>query len=203
MPEEVRRRKLIAHTHNQRKWYFPTHAGNLESLNADCQNCQNRRNCQNCRMRENLQIARLPDFGNYQSPSILIPSCMTFISRVCAFAIFLGSCLLFLVEPLVAKQLVPLLGGSSAVWVTCLVFFQTALLLGYLLAHWLVTYLHARAQALVYTALLAAGLLVIVYNINPEIHADTTHPVWSVFRVLTALIGLPFLLLSAAGPLLQ
>src|SRR5258708_7457714 len=128
---------------------------------------------------------------------------MPFISRVCAFAILLGSCLLFLVEPLVAKQLVPLLGGSPAVWITCLVFFQTALLLGYLLAHWLVTSLPARAQALAYAALLAAGLLVIVYNINPEIHADTTHPVWSVFRVLTALIGLPFLLLSAAGPLLQ
>src|SRR6202035_609556 len=52
-------------------------------------------------------------------------------------AVFLGSFLLFLVEPIAAKQLLPVLGGSAAVWITCLVFFQTALLLGYLYAHWL------------------------------------------------------------------
>src|SRR6185369_11321821 len=51
-------------------------------------------------------------------------------------AIFLGSLLLFLVEPIAAKELLPMLGGSAAVWITCLVFFQTALLLAYLYAHW-------------------------------------------------------------------
>src|SRR6202035_1227468 len=51
--------------------------------------------------------------------------------------VFLAAFLLFLVEPIAAKQLLPLLGGSAAVWITCLVFFQTALLLGYLYAHWL------------------------------------------------------------------
>src|ERR1700726_4039444 len=54
-----------------------------------------------------------------------------------AGTIFLASFLLFLVEPIAAKQLLPVLGGSAAVWVTCLVFFQTALLVGYLYAHWL------------------------------------------------------------------
>src|ERR1700757_311996 len=54
-----------------------------------------------------------------------------------ATTIFLGSFLLFLVEPIAARQLLPVLGGSAAVWITCLVFFQTALLLGYLYAHWL------------------------------------------------------------------
>src|SRR3569833_324824 len=54
-----------------------------------------------------------------------------------ATAVFLGAFLLFLVEPIAAKQLVPVLGGSAAVWVTCLVFFQTALLLAYLYAHWM------------------------------------------------------------------
>src|ERR1700722_3788201 len=52
-------------------------------------------------------------------------------------AVFLASFLLFLVEPIVARQLLPLLGGSAAVWITCLVFFQTALLCAYLYAHWL------------------------------------------------------------------
>jgi len=51
--------------------------------------------------------------------------------------VFLGAFLLFLIEPMAAKQLLPALGGSSAVWLTCLVFFQVALLLGYLYAHWL------------------------------------------------------------------
>src|SRR5580700_2646482 len=52
-------------------------------------------------------------------------------------AVFLASFLLFLVEPMAAKQLLPVLGGSAAVWITCLVFFQTALLVAYLYAHWL------------------------------------------------------------------
>lgn len=128
---------------------------------------------------------------------------MRLLNWVCALAIFLGSCLLFLVEPMVAKRLLPLLGGSSAIWITCLVFFQVALLLGYLLAHWLVTHLKPRAQAGIYGALLAAGLLLLGLNTRPEPHASTLHPVLSVFWVLTSLIGLPFLLLSAAGPLLQ
>src|SRR5579859_7008979 len=54
-----------------------------------------------------------------------------------AAAVFLGAFLLFLVEPIAARQLLPVLGGSAAVWITCLVFFQTALLLVYLYAHWL------------------------------------------------------------------
>src|SRR5271154_1645670 len=52
-------------------------------------------------------------------------------------AIFLASFLLFMVEPIAAKQLLPIFGGSAAVWITCLVFFQTALLCAYLYAHWL------------------------------------------------------------------
>ena len=54
-----------------------------------------------------------------------------------AAAVFWAAFLLFLVEPMAAKQLLPILGGSASVWITCLVFFQTALLIGYLYAHWL------------------------------------------------------------------
>ena len=62
-----------------------------------------------------------------------------------AVAIFLSSCLLFLVEPMAGKRLLPLLGGSAAVWTACLVFFQCALLLGYLVAHGLITRAGSRA----------------------------------------------------------
>src|SRR5277367_1824264 len=62
---------------------------------------------------------------------------MTHLRFLFASAVFLASFLLFLVEPIAARQLLPALGGSATVWITCLVFFQTALLLGYLYAHWL------------------------------------------------------------------
>src|SRR5215467_6805648 len=120
-----------------------------------------------------------------------------------AIAIFLGSFLLFLVEPMAAKRLLPLLGGSAAVWTTCLVFFQVALLLGYLSAHWLATRLRPRAQALVYTGLLVACLAQASLNLRPDLHASTLHPIVSVFVLLTTLIGLPFVILSATSPLLQ
>ena len=120
-----------------------------------------------------------------------------------ATAIFLGSFLLFLIEPIAGKRLLPLLGGSAAVWTTCLVFFQTALLLGYLCAHWLATRFSRKAQAVTYTALLAIALAQAVLQLHPKLHASTLHPIASVFIVLTSFIGLPFILLSATNPLLQ
>ena len=118
-------------------------------------------------------------------------------------AIFLGSFLLFLIEPIVGKRLLPLLGGSSAVWVTCLVFFQVALLLGYACAHWVATRLRPRSQAFAYTLLLLAGISQGLLAVSPQLHASTSHPILSVFGLLTLLIGAPFLVLSATNPLLQ
>jgi spermidine synthase len=118
-------------------------------------------------------------------------------------AIFLSSSLLFLVEPMAGKRLLPLLGGSSAVWITCLVFFQTALLLGYLFAHAIATRLSRRAQVVAYGFLLALSLAQVFATLNPHPHASTVRPVFSVLWVLTMLIGLPFLALSATNPLLQ
>ncbi len=118
-------------------------------------------------------------------------------------AIFLSSSLLFLVEPMAGKRLLPLLGGSSAVWITCLVFFQTTLLLGYLCAHAIAMRLSRRAQLVAYGFLLALSLVQVFTNLNPHPHASTLRPVFSVLWVLTMLIGLPFLALSATNPLLQ
>jgi spermidine synthase len=120
-----------------------------------------------------------------------------------AAAIFLSSSLLFLVEPMVGKRLLPLLGGSSAVWITCLVFFQSALLLGYLCAHAIATHLARRSQLVAYCVLLALSLAQVAATLNPHPHASTVRPVFSVLWVLATLIGLPFLALSATNPLLQ
>jgi SAM-dependent methyltransferase len=102
-----------------------------------------------------------------------------------------------------AKRLLPLLGGSASVWITCLVFFQTVLLAGYLCAHAIATLLRPRAQAIVYSILLAGSLAQVASNLKPELRASTVHPVYSVLWLLTVLIGLPFLVLSATNPLLQ
>src|SRR5277367_6656243 len=84
-------------------------------------------------------------------------------ARLCLYGatIFLSAFLLFLIQPIFAKLILPWFGGSSAVWTTCLVFFQTALLAGYLYAHILTRRLSAPMQPLVHSALLAAALLLL------------------------------------------
>ena len=118
-------------------------------------------------------------------------------------AIFLGSFLLFLIEPIAGKRLLPLLGGSAAVWTTCLVFFQLALLLGYLCAHLFATKLRPPKQSLAYLMLLCAALAQLAITLGQNLRASTAHPIFSVFWLLSTLIGIPFLALSAASPLLQ
>ncbi|PYP81051.1 MAG: hypothetical protein DMD35_03185 [Gemmatimonadetes bacterium] len=120
-----------------------------------------------------------------------------------ALAIFLGSTLLFLLEPIAAKRLVPLLGGSAAVWTACLVFFQTALLLGYYAAHLLVTHTTLRTQVTAYVGLLGLSVVQLVRAVDPTLRASVERPIASVLWLLSALIGLPFVTLSATSPLLQ
>jgi hypothetical protein len=116
-----------------------------------------------------------------------------------AGTIFLASFLLFLVEPIAAKQLLPALGGSAAVWMTCLVFFQLTLLLGYLYAHFL-TLRHSAAQHLLVIGLASASAIIALITTIP---VDPAHPIRFIFLTLATTIGLPFLLLSSTSPLLQ
>lgn len=116
-------------------------------------------------------------------------------------AVFLASFLLFLVEPIAAKQLLPVFGGSAAVWITCLVFFQTALLVAYLYAHWLA---HRSHWILHFALLLLAAAAAIAWatqTVDPGRAAQ--HPVSAIFAALGLSIGLPFLMLGATSPLLQ
>ncbi len=125
-------------------------------------------------------------------------------------AVFVASFLLFLVEPVAAKQLVPIFGGSSAVWITCLVFFQTALLAGYGYAHWLTEKPQLKRHYGIHLPLLLAGLVLAILWAHPHAMsmeatrlAGNAHPVLSIFTSLSSTIGLPFLLLAATSPLLQ
>jgi len=121
-----------------------------------------------------------------------------------ALTIFTSAFLLFLVQPIIAKQILPWFGGSAAVWTTCLVFFQSALLAGYAYADWNVRRLTPRRGVQVHTVLLVASLalLPIVPGAGWK-PAGTENPVWLILGLLAATIGLPYFLLSTTSPLVQ
>jgi hypothetical protein len=120
-----------------------------------------------------------------------------------AATIFLSSFLLFLVQPIIAKQILPWFGGSAAVWTTCLVFFQSVLLAGYAYAD-LTHRLGARRQALLHVGLLALSLafLPILASSDWKPQGDE-QPIARILLLLLATIGLPYFLLSTTTPLLQ
>ena len=128
---------------------------------------------------------------------------MTVRRALFAAAVFLASSLLFLVEPMAGKRLLPLLGGSASVWTACLVFFQAALLLGYLCAHGATRWLRPSGQAAAYALLLAGGIAIAWLGATWRFTASTQHPIASAFCLLSGAIGLPFVALAATGPLLQ
>ncbi len=121
-----------------------------------------------------------------------------------ALAIFLSAFLLFLVQPIVAKQILPWFGGSAAVWTTCLVFFQSALLAGYAYADWSARHLRPRTGAWLHAVLLVASIAVL--PIIPAAHwkpLGDENPIGLILGLLVVTIGLPYFLLATTSPLLQ
>jgi len=117
---------------------------------------------------------------------------------------FLSAFLLFLVQPVLAKQILPWFGGAAIVWTTCMVFFQLVLVLGYAYSHGIVSLVGPRRQGAVHAALLVASLAFL-----PIIPADAwkplgdENPVVRILQLLFATVGLPYLLLSTTTPLVQ
>jgi len=122
-----------------------------------------------------------------------------------AATIFLSAFLLFLVQPVIAKQILPWFGGAAAVWATCLVFFQSVLLLGYAYSDWTTRWLAPRKQAWLHLALLAASvmLLPIIPDTSWKPGADSGEPTLLILGLLCATIGLHYFLLSTTSPLVQ
>ncbi len=121
-----------------------------------------------------------------------------------AVTIFLSAFLLFQVQPLIAKIILPWFGGTSAVWSSCMLFFQVVLLGGYLYAHWLHEKLTARRQAIVHTVLLAASLLVLPLHPDASWKGEALrNPSWAILGLLATAIGLPYFVLSTTSPLMQ
>ena len=115
-----------------------------------------------------------------------------------AATIFLSSFLLFLVQPLIARLILPWFGGSAAVWTTCMLFFQVLLLAGYGYAHWL----SARKRfAVIHGVLLLAAVLTL--PIAPAEYwkpLGTEEPVSRILLLLSASVGLPYFLLASTSP---
>jgi SAM-dependent methyltransferase len=123
-----------------------------------------------------------------------------------AGTIFLSAFLLFLVQPVIAKQILPWFGGAAAVWATCLVFFQSVLLLGYAYADWTARHLTPRRQAWLHVILLGASLLLL--PIIPDAGwkpggEGGTGPTFLILGLLCTTIGLQYFLLSTTSPLVQ
>jgi hypothetical protein len=120
-----------------------------------------------------------------------------------AGTIFLSAFLLFLVQPIIAKQILPWFGGSAAVWTTCLVFFQSVLLAGYAYAD--VTHrLGLRRQTWLHLTLLAVSLATLpILAAESWKPAGDEQPIARILLLLAATIGLPYFLLSTTTPLLQ
>jgi hypothetical protein len=121
-----------------------------------------------------------------------------------AVTIFLSAFLLFQVQPMIAKIILPWFGGSAAVWTTCMLFFQVGLLAGYGYSHWSITRLNPFRQTAVHAALL--GLSLLFLPITPDFSWKPTgqeNPTLRILGLLAATVGLPYLLLSTTSPLLQ
>src|SRR5439155_24892608 len=117
--------------------------------------------------------------------------------------LFLSSSLLFLVQPMIAKMVLPLLGGTPAVWNTCMVFFQATLLAGYLYVHAATRWLRPRQQVALHVTLLVVSLLTLpVVLITRGDPPATGMPVLWLLRVLAVTVGVPFFMASTSSPLL-
>ncbi len=118
--------------------------------------------------------------------------------------IFQSAFLLFMVQPLISKYILPWFGGSSSVWTTAMLFFQVVLCAGYLLADLMIRYVPIRRQMWFYAGLFALALFSL-----PIIPADSWKPtgletpIWRVLGLLALAVGLPYLILSTTGPIIQ
>lgn len=119
-------------------------------------------------------------------------------------ATFASAVLVFLVQPMVGKRILPWFGGVPAVWTLCLAFYQATLFLGYAYAHLSIRFLAPRAQLALHAALLAAAIGSLpVLPTAPPVAAETASPIGGVLRLLIRDVALPFFALAATGPLVQ
>ena len=120
--------------------------------------------------------------------------------------LFTSALLLFLVQPMIARMLLPLLGGTPTVWNTCMVFFQAILLAGYAYSHLLTRHFSIRAQVLIHFTLLLITLVALPMALSESAARSVpsqSNPMFWLLKTLLIVVGLPFFIVSTSGPLLQ
>lgn len=119
---------------------------------------------------------------------------------VYAATIGLSAFLLFLVQPMVAKMILPLFGGGAAVWLTCVIFFQLLLFAGYASSHWLVTKQGAHRHMFYQAGLTALSLFFVPFAVT---YGRGIDPPAGIFLILFAAVGIPYFVLSTTSPVVQ
>jgi hypothetical protein len=127
------------------------------------------------------------------------------LNSLFAITIFIGAFLLFQVQPLIGKYILPWFGGSPAVWTACMLFFQVMLLAGYAYAHGSIRFLRSpKAQMIVHLGLLAAAVAMLpIIPAAKWVPTSPDHPTGRIVAMLVACVGVPYIALAATGPLLQ
>lgn len=127
-----------------------------------------------------------------------------FPQLVFAGTIFSSAFCLFLIQPIIAKQILPWFGGSAAVWAICMVFFQLILLAGYAYSDWTSRKLRPKGQVALHVALLLLSLMLLpIIAGNQWKPTGDEEPTWLIISLLMATVGLPYFVLSTTGPLIQ
>jgi tetratricopeptide (TPR) repeat protein len=144
------------------------------------------------------------DFAGRPSQSSVAPVPLGRRSVFFGVTLFVSAALLFVVQPMFAKMVLPLLGGAPAVWNTCLVFYQAFLLAGYLYAHLSLKWLGPRRQAAMHLVLLCLPWTVLPIGVSAGwLPPPGVFPVFWLWMLLSVSVGLPFLVVSASAPTLQ
>src|SRR5215212_163800 len=135
------------------------------------------------------------------------------IMLIFAISIFLSAFLLFQIQPMIGKLILPWFGGTPAVWSTLMLFFEVLLTCGYAYAYWLIGRVRARRQPIVHLTLITIALLLLVLfslTWKSPITPDSTwkpdpgnSPILEIFKLLTISVGLPYFILATNGPLMQ
>jgi hypothetical protein len=121
-----------------------------------------------------------------------------------AVTIFVSAFLLFQIQPMIAKMILPWFGGAASVWITCMLFFQLALLAGYIYAHLLINHLKPVGQRLIHVVFICASLLLLPVPPDRDLRImENVDPVLHLLILLITSVGLPYFLLSTTSPLLQ
>ncbi|MSR16870.1 MAG: spermidine synthase [Methylococcaceae bacterium] len=127
-----------------------------------------------------------------------------FLIILFASTLFSSASLMFVLQPLFGKLFLPLLGGTPAVWNSCMVFYQSILFLGYLYAHLLGTRLKSNYQIIVHLAVISLSFLALPVSLPENLIPPTeSNPTFWLFSTLALAIGLPFFVLSTTAPLIQ